>query len=101
MQAELYTICAVILFALGLIAFLIRDGVFHKVLALNVMGIGIFMLFLSTSAFYPMAIDSVTHALVLTGIIVAVAGTALALNLAAQITLAPPSKEQKSCDRPH
>lgn len=101
MKAELYMICAVILFALGLISFLVRSGVFNKVLALNVMGIGVFMLFLSTSAFYPNKLDSITHALVLTGIVVAVAGTALALNLAAQITLPTQSKEQDTCDKLH
>ena len=101
MKAELYMVCAVILFALGLISFLVRTGVFNKVLALNVMGIGVFMLFLSTSAFYPNTFDSITHALVLTGIVVAVAGTALALNLAAQITLPTQSKEQDICDKLH
>jgi multicomponent Na+:H+ antiporter subunit C len=93
MQAELYSVCSVVLFALGVIAFLVRPGVFHKVLALNVMGIGVFMLLLATSAFYPNAVDPVTHGMVLTGIVVAVAGSALALNLATQIDI--PSQPNK------
>jgi multicomponent Na+:H+ antiporter subunit C len=87
MQADLYSICSIILFGLGLVAFLIRPGVFHKILALNVMGMGVFMLLLATSAYYPDSLDPVTHAMVLTGIVVAVAGSALALNLASQIKL--------------
>ena len=101
MQGELYSVCAVVLFALGLIAFLVRSGVFYKILALNVMGIGVFMLLLATSAFYPNAVDTVTHAMVLTGIVVAVAGSALALNLASQIDLPSQSSEPNSHDHPH
>lgn len=99
MQAELYSACSVILFASGLIAFLVRPGVFNKVLALNVMGIGIFMLLLATSAMYPLAIDPVTHGMVLTGIVVAVAGSALALNLATQIELPEGSTEPSNHDQ--
>jgi multicomponent Na+:H+ antiporter subunit C len=99
-QADLYSVCAVILFALGLIAFLVKSGGFHKVLALNVMGIGVFMLLLATSAFYPNAIDPLTHGMVLTGIVVAVAGSALALNLATQIDLPSQSDDMTRHDKP-
>jgi multicomponent Na+:H+ antiporter subunit C len=49
------------------------------------MGIGIFMLLVATSALAPDLIDPIPQAMVLTGIVVAAAGSALMLQLAIQI----------------
>jgi multicomponent Na+:H+ antiporter subunit C len=55
------------------------------VLSINIMGIGIFMLLVATSAMAPGLIDPIPQAMVLTGIVVAAAGSALMLQLAIQI----------------
>lgn len=85
-QSELYTACGVVLLAIGLIGFLTRPDFIRKILALNVIGISIFMLLIATAVFDINIIDPVPHAMVLTGIVVAAAGTALGLNLASKIT---------------
>jgi multicomponent Na+:H+ antiporter subunit C len=84
-QANLYTLCSIFMFAIGLLGFLLNTDFIRKLLGLNVIGIAIFMLLLATAYNYPNAIDPIPHAMVLTGIIVAAAGTALGLNLASKI----------------
>lgn len=84
-QTNLYSLCAILLFAIGLLGFLLNTDFIRKLLGLNVIGIAIFMLLLAAANADPNAIDPVPHAMVLTGIIVAAAGTALGLNLASKI----------------
>ncbi len=84
-QANLYTLCSILLFAIGLLGFLLHTDFIRKLLGLNILGISIFMLLLATANSFPDAIDPIPHAMVLTGIIVAAAGTALGLNLASKI----------------
>lgn len=85
----LYSLTGVILFALGLFGLLCVAHVIRKLIALNLMGIGVFMLALAT-AYYSEITDPVPHAMVLTGIVVAIAGTALCLWLAVRVhTLTP------------
>ncbi|MFT6900129.1 MAG: multicomponent Na+:H+ antiporter subunit C [Colwellia sp.] len=68
-----------------LTGFFIKYRFIRKLLGLNVIGIAIFMLLLAVAHTNPNAIDPIPHAMVLTGIIVAAAGTALGLNLASKI----------------
>jgi multicomponent Na+:H+ antiporter subunit C len=84
-QTNLYSLCAILLFAIGLLGFLLNSDFIRKLLGLNVIGIAIFMLLLAGANIDPSAIDPIPHAMVLTGIIVAAAGTALGLNLASKI----------------
>lgn len=84
-QANLYTLCAILLFAIGLLGFLLNTDFIKKIIGLNIIGIAIFMLLLATAIMHPNAVDPIPHAMVLTGIIVAAAGTALGLNLASKI----------------
>tara|TARA_R110001592_G_scaffold89734_1_gene263731 strand:+ start:4024 stop:4398 length:375 start_codon:yes stop_codon:yes gene_type:complete len=84
-QSTLYTLCSILLFAIGLLGFLLNTDFIRKLLGLNVIGIAIFMLLLAAAVTHPDAIDPIPHAMVLTGIIVAAAGTALGLNLASKI----------------
>ncbi len=84
--AELYGVAAALLFALGVIAAIRRQQLIQRLLALNVMGSAVF-LFLITLAYrdpdpFP---DPVPHAMVLTGIVVAVSITAFAVGLARRI----------------
>jgi multicomponent Na+:H+ antiporter subunit C len=73
----------------------------RKILALNVMGTGIFLFLVAGAARKGLeAPDPVPHAMVLTGIVVAVSATALGLALAGRIHqsrketgASPPSEE--------
>lgn len=77
----LYSITGLVLFAIGLLGVVLAGHVMRKVLALNVMGVGIFMFLVAFATQSASTVDPVPHAMVLTGIVIAVAGTALALNL--------------------
>jgi multicomponent Na+:H+ antiporter subunit C len=81
----LYMIAGLGLFSIGLSGVLIAGHVMRKILALNVMGVGIFMFLIALARKSESVFDPVPHAMVLTGIVIAVAGTALALNLMVRI----------------
>lgn len=70
------------LFSLGLYALIVHAHLLRKILALNVMGSGVFLVLVAlakrTGTGMP---DVVPHAMVITGIVVAVSATALALTL--------------------
>lgn len=78
--ALLYALAGAALFALGLHALLARAHLIRKILALNIMVSGVFLILvgLAQRSGTP---DPVPQALVLTGIVVAVSATALALVL--------------------
>jgi multicomponent Na+:H+ antiporter subunit C len=84
-QTLIYSLTGVILFAVGLFGVLITAHILRKILSINVMGVGIFMLLIAIAKQEGGTVDSLPHALVLTGIVVAVAGTALALSLVIRI----------------
>ncbi|MGB5325339.1 MAG: NADH-quinone oxidoreductase subunit K [Pseudomonadales bacterium] len=70
------------LFCLGLHALLTHPHLLRKILAVNVMGSGVFLILVSLAKRSDSPVpDPVPQALVITGIVVAVAATALALNL--------------------
>jgi len=78
----LYSLTGVVLFAVGVRAALLHRSLLGRVLAINVCGAGIFLVFVALAYRGPeLAPDAVPHALVLTGIVVAVSATALALAL--------------------
>ena len=81
----LYALTGVALISLGLHALLVREHLLRKVLALNVLGSGTFMVLVATAHRGEGPPDPVPHALVLTGIVVAVSATALALALARRL----------------
>jgi multicomponent Na+:H+ antiporter subunit C len=84
--AVLYGLTGVVLAALGLRAVLLQPEMLRKILAVNVMGVGVFLLLVAAAYRGPAAVaDPVPHALVLTGIVVAVAATALGLALLRRI----------------
>jgi multicomponent Na+:H+ antiporter subunit C len=78
----LYLLLGAALFAVGLFALIAQPNLLRKILALNVMGGAAFLWLAATAARsrepYP---DPVPHAMVLTGIVVAVSATAFALAL--------------------
>jgi multicomponent Na+:H+ antiporter subunit C len=82
--ALLYGLAGIVLVAMGLYAALAARHVLRRLLGLNVLGSGVFMMLVALAsrsvavAGHP---DPVPHAMVLTGIVVAVSATALALAL--------------------
>jgi multicomponent Na+:H+ antiporter subunit C len=81
---DLYALAAAGLFALGIGgAFLLRE-VIRRILALNIAGLGVFLLLVTLGA-RSEVVDPVPHALVLTGIVVTVSATAFALTLLRRI----------------
>jgi multicomponent Na+:H+ antiporter subunit C len=87
--AFFFSITGVGLFCLGLYALMVHAHLLRKILALNVMGSGVFLVLAAlakrTSDGVP---DPVPHAMVITGIVVAVAATALALVLMLRVRAA-------------
>ena len=83
--ATLYALGGVALVAIGLYGLIVYDHLLRKVLALNVMGSGVFLVLVGLADRTGGPPDPVPHAMVLTGIVVAVSATALALALACRI----------------
>jgi multicomponent Na+:H+ antiporter subunit C len=83
----IYGLTGIVLFTLGVRALLLQRILLRRVLAVNIMGAGVFMV-LITVAYHSrdLSADTVPHALVLTGIIVAVSATALALVLGRRLS---------------
>jgi multicomponent Na+:H+ antiporter subunit C len=81
-QELIYGLAGAGMFAIGLRGALLHSSMLARILAINVCGAGVFLLFV-VLAFRgnDVAPDPVPHALVLTGIVVAVSATALALAL--------------------
>ena len=78
------------LFVIGLRAALVQVAALARILAINVAGTGVFLVFVTLAYRGHDAVpDPVPHALVLTGIVVAVSATALALALVRRL---PPAR---------
>jgi multicomponent Na+:H+ antiporter subunit C len=83
----LYGLTGCLIVALGLRTALLHASLLHRVVAINVLGAGVFMILIAIAYRGPgIPPDPVPHALVLTGIVVAVSATALALALARRLT---------------
>lgn len=84
--ADLYLLAGVGITLVALMAALTRAHLLWKVLAINIMGTGIFLILLAAPARRtPEVADPLPQAMVLTGIVVAVAATALALGIALRV----------------
>ena len=80
----LFALVGVLLFAIGIAGIVLRRHVLRKILAFNIMGSGIFLVLIGLAQRDGNA-DPVPQAMVLTGIVVAIAATALALALARRL----------------
>ena len=80
-MAFFYALTGVGLFTLGLYALIKHRHLLRKILAINVMGSGVFLVLVALSTRVQQAPDPVPHAMVITGIVVAISATALALAL--------------------
>jgi len=80
-----YALIGAGLVGLGLHSLVLTRNILRKIIALNIMGNGVFLVLVSTSKRTPgmdhASPDPVPQAMVLTGVVVAVSATALALAL--------------------
>jgi len=96
----IYALTGIALFSLGLYALIVYPNLIRKILALNIIGSGIFLVLISLSLRSGAdTYDPVPHAMVITGIVVAVSATALALVLVLKVAKATgkaelPDKEE-------
>jgi len=79
--AFFYALTGVGLFTLGLYSLIVYTHLLRKILAINVMGSGVFLIIVALAARTQTLPDPIPHAMVITGIVVAVSATALALAL--------------------
>lgn len=84
--AFLFGICGAVLVATGAFGLLAQTHLLRRILAFNVIGSGIFLLFGALGYRLPrLGADPVPQAMVITGIVVALAATALAITLAVRL----------------
>ena len=82
--ATLYGLCSAVLVGLGLFGLIVHPQPLRKILAFNLIGGGVFLLFgvvARRGAGMGFGGDPVPQALVITGLVVAFAATALAVSL--------------------
>jgi multicomponent Na+:H+ antiporter subunit C len=95
----LYALVGVGLIVLGMYALIVRAHLLRKILAINVIGTGIFLVLVALAARNPLVSpDPVPHAMVITGIVVAVSASALALILMLKVYAA--TEKETLLDRP-
>ncbi|RPA63729.1 Na+/H+ antiporter subunit C [Shewanella frigidimarina] len=97
----LYALLGVGLFILGIYSLIVYANLLRKILAINVMCTGVFLVLVSlASRNHNVQPDTVPHAMVITGIVVAVSATALALILMLKINKAIGKSEfpDKDCE---
>jgi multicomponent Na+:H+ antiporter subunit C len=81
-SATIFGLCGAALIGLGLYGFVMQAHLLRRLLAFNVIGSGIFLLFGATAAqMSGEATDPVPQALIITGIVVALVATALGVGL--------------------
>lgn len=82
-SAALFALAGVGLIAIGGWSLVMRAHLIRKILAVNIMGSGTFLVLVGASGGEP--VDPVPQAMVITGIVVAISATALALALVLRI----------------
>ena len=95
---DFYALVGVLIFGLGLHGVLVHAHPLRKILAVNVMGVGVFMLLVASGWRPDGPMDPVRQALVITGIVVAISATALALALTRRL-LKPATETAISSER--
>lgn len=90
----IYALAGVALFVLGLAGIILLAPALRRILAFNVMGSGAFLVLVGLAQRHG-AVDAVPQAMVLTGIVVTVASTALALALVRRLRAAEDDPEGK------
>jgi multicomponent Na+:H+ antiporter subunit C len=84
--STLFSICGAILVGIGAFGLFAHAHLVRRILAFNVVGSGIFLVFGGLGYRHPeVGADPVPQAMVITGIVVALAATALAVTLAVRL----------------
>jgi multicomponent Na+:H+ antiporter subunit C len=84
--ALVYSVTGSLLVAIGLYGFVARRNLLRQILAFNVIGSGLFLMFGALARRNEDVIsDPVPQAMVITGIVVALSATALAITLALRL----------------
>lgn len=84
--ATIFGAAGILVFGIGLFGALVARDALRRVLALKLCGVGAsFVLIVAAWRQYPMPVDPVPHALVITGIVVMVSAAAVALTLIRRI----------------
>ena len=87
--ATWYILTGFALSVIGLLGIALSGHLLRKILSVNIMSSGVFLCLVAPAdRLFDRAPDPVPHAMVLTGIVVAVSATALALALARRIATA-------------
>ena len=87
-HVNLFTLCGAALFGIGLLGVLSCRHLVRRVMALNLMSTSIFLIMIALATRTPEAQpDAVPHAMVLTGIVVSLSASALALSLIRRLYL--------------
>jgi multicomponent Na+:H+ antiporter subunit C len=82
MTATIFAICAASLIGIGAFGLVTRTHLLRRIVAFNVLGSGVFLMFGALGNRDPASLaDPVPQAIVITGIVVALAATALAVAL--------------------
>jgi multicomponent Na+:H+ antiporter subunit C len=84
----IYALAGLLLFVMGAAGMAVLKDPIRKLLAFNILGSGCFLVLVGLAQ-RDGAVDPVPHAMVLTGIVVAVAATALGLALARRLPEKP------------
>lgn len=81
-MTDFYYFISLILILASVYYFLTAENHVKRLITVNILGSGVFLFFISTAKRVPgESPDPIPHALVLTGIVVAVSATALAVSL--------------------
>jgi multicomponent Na+:H+ antiporter subunit C len=85
-SGPIFALCATGLVGIGVYGFIAHRNLVRRILAFNLIGSGIFLMFGGlTSGAAAESADPVPQAMVITGIVVALAATALAVTLSARL----------------
>lgn len=85
-QADIYLAAALGIILAGLYGVMAIESLLRKLIALNLLGAGIFLVYVATARRIEGPIpDPVPHAMVLTGIVISVSATAFGLVLARRV----------------
>jgi multicomponent Na+:H+ antiporter subunit C len=96
---EIYALAGAAIVALGLHGLVIRPGVLRKLIALNVIGAGVFLIIVALALGPGGDPDPVPHAMVLTGIVIAVSFTAFGAVLAVRLDRAGVERDDEPPDQ--
>jgi len=90
---HIFAFTAATIFVIALYYVVTHPNFMKKIIAINILGSAVF-LYIVSFAYHSDPLDHVAHAIVLTGIVVAVAGSALALRIHQRLTAPTNSDEQ-------